>query len=150
MTMLRRRTPFETIRPFESLRDFMDMLNEPFNQVGEIKPYTENSGGILPVDVSEKDNEYIIRASLPGFTKDDIDVQVHEGVVTIKAEHSEEDERKDEKFYCRERRWGSVSRSITLPGIGGDVDTKAEFKDGVLTLHVPQSPAMKPKKVKIA
>ena len=149
MSILRRRTPFETIRPFESIRDFMDMLNEPFGQLGELKPLTQAGDGLLPVDVSEKDNQYIIRASLPGFNKDEIDVQVHEGVVTIKAERSEEDECKDEKFYCRERRWGAVSRSVTLPGVGSDADTKAEYKDGVLTLHVPQSPAMKPKKVKI-
>lgn len=90
MTILRRRTPFETIQPFDSLRDFMDMFNAPFGQMAEVKPYSQGNG-LLPVDVSEKDNEYIIRATLPGFNKDDIEVQVHEGVVTIKAEHSEED-----------------------------------------------------------
>jgi HSP20 family protein len=142
MTMLRRRTPLD----FGSIREFMDSFNEPFGQMSEMKPF---EAGLLPVDVSEKDGEFLIRASLPGFSRENIDIQVHEGTVTIKAEHNEEHEETGEKFYRRERRFGSVSRSITLPGVTGESAIKAEFVDGVLTLRVPQSEAAKPKKIRI-
>jgi len=150
MSMIRRRTtPFgRTPFDFSSIRELMDAFNGPLTeQFGELKPMEQE--GILPVDVSETDSAYLIRASLPGFNKDDIDIEVHEGVVTINAEHTEEDVQEDEKFYRRERRVGSVSRSITLPGISGETEPKAELKDGVLTLRVPQSAANKPKKVQI-
>lgn len=146
MSMIRRRSgrsPFD----FGSIRELMDAMNEPFTQFGELKPFEQE--GILPVDVSETDNEYVIRASLPGFKKDDLDIEVHEGVVTINAQHTEEDVEENEKFYRRERRFGSMSRSITLPGIAPDSEPKAELKEGVLTVRVPQSPANKPRKVQI-
>lgn len=142
MSMLRRRTPFD----FSSISEFMDAFSEPFGQFSEMKPF---EGSMLPVDISEKDGDFLIRASLPGYNKDDVDIQVHDGTVTIKAEHSEEFEDQNEKFYRKERRFGSVSRSITLPGVTGESDVKADLKDGVLTVRVQQSPAAKPKKVKV-
>lgn len=105
--------------------------------------------GSLELDVLEQDGKVIVKASLPGFKKEDIDVQVHEGVLSIKAERSEEHEEKDAKFYRRERSWGSVARRVALPGIVEDADVQAELKDGVLTLTVPVPQKAQPKQIEI-
>src|SRR5262245_58242729 len=68
--------------------------------------------GSLALDMMEKDGNVVVKASLPGFQKEDIDVQVHDGVLYIKAEHTAEHEARDAKFYRRERRYGSVSRRV--------------------------------------
>lgn len=108
-----------------------------------------NEEGNLALDVSEHDGSVVVKADLPGFRKEDIDVQVHNGVLTIKAEHTEEKETRDERFFRRERRVGSVSRRIALPGVvAGDAAT-AEFRDGVLSLTIPLSEAARPKRVQI-
>jgi HSP20 family protein len=105
--------------------------------------------GTLPLDISEKDGQVFVRASLPGFKKEEIDVQVHQGVLTIKAEHTEETETRDEKFYRKERRFGAVSRRVALPGVIDSGKANAELKDGVLTISIPQSEAARPKQISI-
>lgn len=143
MTLLTRRHPWG----LGPMRDIMDWVNtDPFLSSIEFKPLEE---GTLPLDVSEKDGELFVRASMPGFTREDIEVQIHEGVLTIKAERTEEKEDKDEKFFRRERRVGSVYRSVSLPGITDGAKTIAELKDGVLTLRIPQAEAAKPRKIQI-
>jgi HSP20 family protein len=133
--------------PFMGMRQMMDRLfDDSF--------FRQNGGlgldeGTLPVDISEANGELKVRASLPGFKAEDVDVQVHEGVLSIKAEHSEEHETKDERYYRRERTFGSVSRRIALPGIVHDADVKAELKDGVLNLTLPLPEKAKPKQIEI-
>jgi HSP20 family protein len=105
--------------------------------------------GTLPIDVSEDESNVLVRASLPGFTKDDVNVEIHEGVLSIKAEHAEEKEEKGETFYRRERRVGSLSRRVALPSDVIEDQIAAELKDGVLTLRMPKNPKPSPKKVKI-
>ncbi len=106
----------------------------------------------LPVDITEKDGDIVVRASLPGFAKDEIDVQVHEGVLSITAERSEQHEESGEdgeRYYRRERRVGSVSRRIALPdGVDG-AKVEAELRDGVLTLTIPTPEEAKPKQIEI-
>ena len=91
----------------------------------------------------------IVRASLPGFTRENIDVEIHDGVLTIKAERTDETEERGENYFQRERRIGAVARSIALPSVVDDTQTAAELKDGVLTLRIPKSEKALPKKVKI-
>lgn len=101
------------------------------------------------VDVSENDGEYAITAELPGVKKEDVTVEVHGGVLTIRGEKRSEREEKGEHGRHFERSFGSFSRSFTLPA---DVDAdhvQAGFKDGVLTVQVRKSEAAKPKTVAI-
>jgi HSP20 family protein len=105
--------------------------------------------GMLPVDISSKDQELVVRASVPGFKKDDIDVQVHQGVLSINAKYTDETEDKGETFYRKERRYGSVSRRIALPGIVHDAPVDAELKDGVLTLKIQVPEQARPKQIEI-
>ncbi len=146
MTLIRR-IPVEN----PSLGRFVNtLLNDPFFSEFKGVSLPEVDEGTLAVDVSEDDQAVIVRASLPGFKKEDVEVEVHDGVLSIKAEHAEEHEVKNEKFYRKERRWGSVSRRIALPGAVQDTDTKAELKDGVLVVRVPNSQKEKPRKVNIS
>ncbi len=133
--------------PFVGMRQIMDRLfDDSFFRATDGWGLEE---GTLPVDISEVDGKLGVRASLPGFKREDIDVQVHEGVLSIKAEHTEEAETRGERFYRRERRLGSLSRRIALPGVVHDAKVDAELKDGVLTLTLPLPEKAKPKQIEI-
>lgn len=105
--------------------------------------------GTLALDISEDDRDVIVRASLPGFAKDEVEVELHEGELSIKAQHAEETEQRGERFYRRERRVGSVSRRVTLPEIASDGEARAELRDGVLTVRVPRAKPETARKVRI-
>lgn len=95
------------------------------------------------VDISEKDGNYFLEAELPGFDKEDIHVDLNGEVLTIHATHESKDEEKDKdgNYIRRERRFGSYSRSFDVSDI--DVDNiKADYKNGVLALTLPQKPAL--------
>lgn len=134
--------------PFANVRQVMDrLLDDSFLR------WPANGWGLeegtLPVDVSQADGEIRVRASLPGFRAEDIDVQVHEGVLSIKAEHDEEREGAGERYYRRERARGSVSRRIALPGIVHDARVDAQLADGVLTLTLPLPAQAQPQQIEI-
>jgi len=132
-----------------SLRDAMDrLLGESF-----IRPWsrlgTFFGGEALALDMYETDNDVVIEATIPGVKAEEIDVQVSGNVLTIKGELKEEKKEKKASYIYQERRFGSFSRSVTLPT---DVDADkaaAEFEHGVLTLTLPKSEAVKPKSIKI-
>ena len=110
----------------------------------------DSNEGNLALDVSENaDGQVVVRAPLPGFKKEDIDVQINNGVLSIKAERKEEKETKNEKYYRKECSWGSVSRAVSLPGIVASDKVNAELKDGVLELRIPQAESARPKKIVI-
>jgi HSP20 family protein len=144
-----RRDPFELgFGPGTSLRQMMErFFDEPFLRMPAMANGWDE--GTLPVDIAEADGKLVVKASLPGFKKEDIDVQVNEGVLSIKAEHSDESETTNEKYYRRERRYGSVSRRIALPGIVHDAPVEAQLKDGVLTLSIEVPEKAKPKQIEI-
>ncbi len=101
------------------------------------------------VDVSEDEKSYSITVELPGVKKDDVTVEIHENVLTIRGEKkSEREEKKDRKHWI-ERTYGSFSRSFTLPPIAVGEELKASFKDGVLAIEVPKKEEVKPKQISI-
>lgn len=132
---------------FPSMRNLMrDFFSDPFFRDHGLAA----DEGNLALDVSEsKEGEVIVRASMPGFKREDIQLHLHNGVLSIKAESKEEKEVKEEKFYRKERRWGSVSRSVALPGNLDEGSVKAELKDGVLVVRIKPSPSAQPKRIEI-
>jgi len=132
------------------------MLDDVFGDLMKgfwVKPVAIPGDGELKmkVDVKEDDKTYTIHAEMPGVKKEDIQIDVEGGQVSIQAEVKRESEKKDgEKVLHSERYYGMVSRSMSLPV---DVDTqgaKADFKDGVLSLTLPKKAAKSARRVAVA
>jgi HSP20 family protein len=101
------------------------------------------------VDITEDDKEYLIKAELPEVKKEDVKVTVENGTLTMTGERKFEKEEKDKKYHRIERAYGSFMRSFTLPeGAAGD-KVSADFKDGVLKVHLPKSAEAKPKSIDV-
>ena len=109
--------------------------------------------GTLPLDISETNEDgkkaIVVKADLPGFKKDEVDVQMHDGVLSINARHAEEHEEQTDRYYRRERSWGSLTRRVALPGIVKDAPVEASLKDGVLKLRIPLPDQAGPKQIEI-
>lgn len=104
----------------------------------------------IKLDVSESDNAYTIEAELPGVNKDAISVTVENNVVTISAEVKQEDtKREGDKVLHSERYFGSVSRTLALPGDVDESQANAKFENGVLTLTLPKKVAVAGKRIRI-
>ena len=101
------------------------------------------------MDITEDGKEYLVKADLPGMKKEDVKVTVENGVLSITGERKSEKEEKGKKFHRIERSYGSFKRTFTMPGEADMTKMKAEFKDGVLRVHVPKNPATQPKKVDV-
>ena len=100
-------------------------------------------------DITEDDKEYVIKAELPDVKKEDVKVTVENGVLTIAGERKFEKEEKKKKYHRVERSYGSFVRSFALPDSADADKVKAEFKDGMLTVHVPKSERAKAKQVEV-
>ena len=104
------------------------------------------------VDITEDEKEYLIKAEAPGVKREDLNVKVQKGVLTISGERKSEKEEKGKKFHKVERSYGSFARSFTLPEDAEDEKLSAQFKEGVLTVHLPKTAKAKAKskEIKIA
>jgi HSP20 family protein len=101
------------------------------------------------VDISETDEAFHIAADLPEVKKGDVKVILENGVLTLQGERREEPEEKGRKIHRIERSYGRFARSFTLTDVIDDMKVKAEFKDGVLHLHLPKSEKAKPKTIEV-
>ena len=101
------------------------------------------------VDISEDDKEYLIKAELPDVKKEDVKVTAQEGTLTIMGERKFEKEEKGKKYHRVERAYGSFGRSFSLPDDASPAKVSAEFKDGVLTVHLVKNQKAKPQQVEV-
>lgn len=113
--------------------------------------YSEGSRAwVPPVDIYEADNhELVIKAELPDVKKDDIRVTFENDVLTIAGERKQETSAQREQFSRVERRFGSFSRSFTLPNTVDASGIAASYKDGVLTIRLPRREEAKPKQITV-
>ncbi len=129
--------------------DFDNIINDFFRPHRVLSKQGDNAFS-LAIDVVEKESTYEIQAEIPGINKDDLNVTLEDGVLTIAAETSAENvEEKDGKVIRRERRYGKFSRSLK---VGKDVDEnniEANYKDGVLNLVLAKAEQVQPKKITI-
>ncbi len=116
---------------------FDDFFNDEF-----FAPARHNNGGaaIMHTDIRETEGEYIIEMELPGFKKEDVEAELKDGYLTVRAEHHENNEEKDKAghYIRKERYFGNFARSFYVGDVVTQEDIKAEFKDGILTLDVPK------------
>ena len=100
-------------------------------------------------DITERENEYLVTAEIPGIDIKDLDVTLSEGILTVKGEKKQEKEDKGENYHRVERVFGSFHRTFRLPGEVQTDKVDAKYKDGVLTLTLPKSEEKKPKKIEV-
>jgi HSP20 family protein len=139
--------------PFRELEE----ISERFNRVFGRLPARHESGRealtvadwMPTVDIKEDEKEYLIKAEVPEVDKKDMKVTIQEGVLTIQGERKQEKEDKGSRFHRVERSYGSFVRSFTLPADVAEDKLKAEFKEGMLLVHLPKTETAKPKAIEV-
>jgi len=145
MTMQR----WEPIREVMTLRNAMDRLFED-SFVRPARVWADVDGGsVLPVDVYQTDEDLVIKASLPGFKPEEVDISITGDTLTIKGEHKAEEETREADYLVKERHWGTFSRTMTLPVDIQSEKAEAIFENGVLRLTLPKAEEVKPKQIKV-
>jgi HSP20 family protein len=145
----------QTLTRWEPLREMEEFQNRLLTLFG--RPQSRGNGReeiTLPdwtplADITEDDKEYLIKAELPEMRKEDVKVTAESGVLTISGERKFEKEEKKKKYHRVERGFGTFMRSFALPDDADFSKVNAEFKNGVLTVHVPKSEHAKPKQIDV-
>ena len=101
------------------------------------------------VDIQETDVEYLVKAELPEVRKEDVKVTVENGVLTLQGERKQEKEEKGKKFHRIERSYGSFLRTFTVPLDTDETKVAADFKDGILKVHLPKTEKPRPKAIDV-
>jgi HSP20 family protein len=138
--------------PFQNLVAMSNQFS-PFNRNFNTpdSPRTEEpvEAWAPPVDIFERNDELVIRAEIPGVKREDMDVQIENGVLTLRGERKHETEVKEENAYRMESVYGTFRRSFTLPTTVDAAKVTATYKDGVLEVIVPKLETEKPKEIEI-
>jgi len=125
---------------------FDDFLNDTLTP-----SFPRISENWLPaVDVLEKDGNLILRAEIPGINEKDIDLKLEGNVLTLKGEKRQESQEKRDSYHRMESYYGSFSRSFTLPESADRDQIKADYKNGILTITIPQKPEVRPREIPVA
>lgn len=136
--------------PFEELERMHRRIHHIMKRMWEPVGEEIRSFGSFPVDISETEEEVIIKADLPGFSKDEISIKLTEDTADISAQHKEKKVERTEKSYRAERKFGSFRRFLTLPTKIDYNKVEAKFENGVLTIRAPKKEKKKVgKEVKI-
>lgn len=139
----------EIERWFDDFRGRFGMTPRPRTDPGW--PFGDKTSGWGALDVFDQDGDIVVKADLPGVAKDDVEVTLTGNRLTVRATKKHETEVKKEQYYRSERTFGEVSRSVELPAEVELEKANASFKDGVLEIRLPKTPAAKqgPRKVEI-
>ena len=138
---------WEPLREVASLQNEMTrMMNSVFGGEGNGQ---STRSWVPAVDVWETEKEVVYAFDLPGIPEDKINIEFEEGALTISGERERTQEQSDERFYRFERRFGSFARTIGLPQGVSENDIKAQYRDGVLEVHVAKPEAPKPRRIQI-
>jgi HSP20 family protein len=146
---------WEPVRELTSLQNDMNRL---FNTFFDAPSTSSGSGGggagalrrwLPPMDLVETDDQFVLRADLPGLSEEDVQIELEDSVLTISGERRAEHEDKREGFYRVERSFGQFRRALTLPE-GVDPDAiRAAFEKGVLEVRIPKPEERRPRRVAI-
>jgi HSP20 family protein len=140
---------WDPFREAVSLNDAMNaLLRESYIRPGSGVP-GQQGPGLLPLDISENENEFVVKASMPGVKPEDVQITVHGDTLTIQGETRAEEEKKGQRWHLRERRFGQFQRSLSLATPVDSDKAQATFEHGVLTLTLPKSEQAKPRQIKI-
>ncbi len=136
-----------------SLHTAMDRLFSDF--LGGVSGEPESNGSpsttwYLPLDIIDTDGAYVVKAAVPGFSPEDVEVTFTDGVLSIVARRKEETSGKQGTYLRRELRLGNYARSVQLPGGIRPEDIKASFDSGILTVEIPKARGPQPIKIEVS
>ena len=154
MSGLSRWEPSARWNPWRELEDMEKRLSTIFGRTpmatsGEKKEAIAVTEWTPLVDISEDDKEYVVTAELPEMKKEEIKINVLDDILSISGERKYEKEEKGKKYHRVERAYGNFMRSFTLPENADGSKVHAEYKDGVLKVHLPKSEKAKPKAIEV-
>ena len=124
--------------PFREMDEMLRTFRLPRESGGPLADFTP------AVDISEKDKEYLVKAQLPGVRKEDVKVEFLNGVLTLTGERKFEKEDKTEKMHRVESAYGAFARSFAIPEDVLSEKIFADYKDGILLVHLPKTDIKKP------
>jgi HSP20 family protein len=129
-----------------TLREAMDRLfDDAFT-----RPLSLGRESAVPaIDMYQTDDEVVVKAAIPGFKADDVQINITGEVLSIHGESRQENETKEKTWQMREQRWGTFERRVVLPTLVKANDARAEFEDGVLTITLPKAEESRPKTISI-
>jgi HSP20 family protein len=135
---------------WEPFRELAALQNEMSRWMGGATPGNGQSSTWLPsVDVWETESELVLSFDLPGISEDDIAVELDDNVLTVSGRRERTSEHSNERFYRFERRFGTFSRSVTLPPGVQEDSIAADYRNGVLEIRIPKPEEPKPKRIKV-
>jgi HSP20 family protein len=145
------------LSPFRGFYDMQSEMNRMFDEVfgslarrGGQQQGAEATRWAPALDVLQEDGDIVVRAELPGVKLEDVDITLHNGVLTISGERKADEQREGSGYYVRERRYGSFRRSMTLPQGVDESKISARFDGGVLEVRVTGAAAVEePKRIQI-
>lgn len=154
MSALTRWEPLSRWSPWKELEEMEKRLSTifarpPISTDGEKKEAISVTEWSPLVDITEDDKEYVVKAEIPEMKKEDIKINVHDDVLTVSGERKYEKEEKGKKFHRIERAYGSFMRSFTLPEDADGAKVSAEYKDGMLKVHLPKCEQAKKKAIEV-
>ncbi len=146
MTVL---TRWEPIRELASLQERMNRLfSDSFSPVTSQESLSAGSF-VPPVDVYEDEQGIRLKMEVPGIDEKDIDIRMENNLLTVRGERKLESETKEENYHRIERRYGSFTRSFTLPNTVNPDEVKAGYSKGVLTINLGKRAEARPKQIKV-
>lgn len=136
--------------PWREIEEMADRYTRAVGQVQTGGQEVVATGDWAPrVDIAETENAFEIKVELPEVKKEDVKVNVYNGVLMLRGERKQEKEEHGKKFLRVERKYGSFTRSFTLPDNVDETDIKAVFKDGILNLQIQKTEEAKPKAIEV-
>jgi HSP20 family protein len=139
--------------PFHNLMALQEEMNRRFHEAFQGGNGEEASWGQQtwspPVDIYETDDALVLTVDVPGVSKDDVSIEMHQQTLTLKGQRPHKAEVKDDRYHRKERVYGTFQRIFTLPFQVDQEKVQATYHDGVLELRLPKLEAAKPKRIAI-
>jgi HSP20 family protein len=133
--------------PMRDVISMSDAIDRLFDQAF-VMP-SGKSMGAPSIDVVENEENVVVKAELPGFNPENVDVRVEGNLLSLRGEYNQENEKQEGEYHLRECRQSSFNRTISLPAAVDTDKANADFENGILTLTLPKHEAAKPKKISI-
>jgi HSP20 family protein len=137
------------ITPWKELEDLTARMQHMFEPAFKTSLLSEPVGWMPAVELVEEDSEFLLTAELPGIPVENVDVSIEDNVLTLKGEKKAEEKFEKGRRHIVERSYGAFERSFTLPRNVEPEKIRAEFKDGIVLVHIPKGDAVKPRHIQI-